>query len=101
MPDAPSVYVVPCFDEERRIDRARFAELANDRHVRLLFVDDGSRDKTGDVIEAMAASSQGRIEALLLPKNVGKAEAVRVGMLHALERGATKVGFTDADLSTP
>lgn len=92
--------VVPCFDEADRLDTDAFADLA--RHVdRVLFVDDGSTDRTRDVIDALVRDAPDRIELLALPRNVGKAEAVRVGMLTSIERGDSIVAYLDADLATP
>jgi dolichyl-phosphate beta-glucosyltransferase len=93
--------VVPCFDEEHRLDRERFAALARTPSIRLLFVDDGSRDGTLRVLRDLEARGAGRIEVLALPHNVGKGEAVRAAMNHAIASGATIVGYIDADLSTP
>ncbi len=92
--------VVPCFDEEHRLDRDRFVALAREPGVSLLFVDDGSRDGTRSVLEALRAREP-TIDVLALEKNGGKGEAVRRGMLHALSGGFPVVGFADADLSTP
>ena len=80
--------VVPCFDEAERLDSAAFAELAG-RVDRLLFVDDGSRDDTTDVIGRLVDAQPERIDLVSLPRNVGKAEAVRVGLLTAIEGGAS------------
>ena len=92
--------VVPCFDEAERLDGDAFAELAT-RVDRLLFVDDGSTDRTANVIGRLVDSYPERVELVSLPRNVGKAEAVRVGLLAAIERGSTIVGYLDADLATP
>lgn len=92
--------IVPCYNEEKRLDRARFLAFATDPRVDLLFVDDGSKDGTSRVIDEMAAASGGKIAALTLPKNVGKGEAVRAGLRRALDAGAAIVGYADADLST-
>jgi len=103
-PFAPSVeglpvVVVPCFNEERRIDASAFLNLA-EAGVRLLFVDDGSTDGTRVLLEGLSLQS-GEISVLELPRNMGKAEAVRRGLLRAVESGTEIVGFLDADLSTP
>jgi glycosyltransferase involved in cell wall biosynthesis len=93
--------VVPCFNEAERLDRARFLELARDPAVRLLFVDDGSRDGTRAMLAALKGEGEGRVDFLGLDVNGGKAEAVRRGMQLGLERGAPLVGFLDGDLATP
>ncbi|MFT7647934.1 MAG: dolichyl-phosphate beta-glucosyltransferase [Candidatus Poriferisodalaceae bacterium] len=93
------VVVIPCFNEEERLDFARLAELCS-TPMRVLFVDDGSSDGTAALIEKHAAREP-RIELLILDHNVGKAEAVRVGMLQAVGSGAPIVGYLDADLATP
>ena len=104
------VIVVPCYNEEKRIDTARFLELSRGPGVALLFVNDGSKDGTEAVLDRMVAESDGSIAKLSLEKNSGKAEAVRRGLLHAIamrSNGPTKsgaaaiVGFADADLATP
>ena len=96
----PTTIVVPCFNEERRIDENAFTGIAATAGVRLLFVDDGSTDGTAGVLARMAAASDG-IEVFTLATNAGKAEAVRRGLLVAVRNGASTVGYYDADLATP
>lgn len=105
MTDSPDlarvVLVVPCFNEAARLDAGAFdAALAGMAWLDLIFVDDGSTDGTGQVLQALAARWPTRIEVLTLAQNAGKAEAVRQGMLRALARGGA-CGFWDADLSAP
>lgn len=97
-----TIVVVPCYNEERRFRRGEFpAYLADHPGTRFLLVDDGSTDGTLAVLEATAADSPDRIGVLALRPNGGKAEAVRRGMLRALEDTPRYVGFWDADLATP
>ena len=98
-PDLP-VVVVPCFNEERRLDVPRLRALAESGRVRLLFVDDGSTDATHRVLTDLAASTAA-VDLLALTANVGKAETVRLGLLRAVESGASVAGYYDADLATP
>jgi len=96
-----TVLVVPCFNEARRLDGPAFSTLLEDPAIDLLFVDDGSSDDTRGVLQALAAQHTERIEVLVLDRNQGKAEAVRQGLLAALQRKPAIVGYTDADLATP
>ncbi len=99
---SPLTVVVPCYNEAERLDEIPLLTfLDGTPDASLLFVDDGSTDATAERLAAAAAGRPGRIEVLALSPNGGKAEAVRQGLLRALERGAELVGYLDADLSTP
>ncbi len=100
-PSPPATYVVPCFDEAHRLRPEPFAALLAEPGLEVIAVDDGSRDGTRAILEAIAAAHPGRMRVLALPDNGGKAEAVRAGMRQALARGAAIVGYADADFATP
>lgn len=98
---APLAIVVPCFNEASRLPVDTFVSFAERGVARFVFCDDGSTDATGTVLEELVARAKGRAEAITLPRNRGKAEAVRLGLLRALETDAEVVGYFDADLATP
>jgi dolichyl-phosphate beta-glucosyltransferase len=94
--------VVPCYNEEARLQVGVFQRFAAAHpHIRFVMVDDGSQDQTAAILADLAAARPRQFEALSLVVNSGKAEAVRQGMVHALESGADSVGFIDADLAAP
>lgn len=94
--------VVPCYNEAARLDRAEVLRLVRAREgLAVLFVDDGSTDGTAAVLEELRRAEPERTSVLALPRNGGKAEAVREGLRAALAGGAAIVGYADADLSTP
>jgi dolichyl-phosphate beta-glucosyltransferase len=97
-----TVIVVPCFNEARRLQGEKFLEFSKRYpHIRLLMVDDGSSDDTRLCLDKLSARSAGRIGVQGQPKNQGKAEAVRQGVLTALSTNAEYIGYWDADLATP
>jgi glycosyltransferase involved in cell wall biosynthesis len=95
--------VVPCYNEERRLDVAAVERfLCDTPAVSMCFVNDGSADKTGEMLAALAARWPERVLAFDMPVNGGKAEAVRQGMLKAHAwRPVAFIGYWDADLATP
>jgi len=96
-----TIVVIPCYNEALRLDPLSMIEFVNaNGHCHLLFVDDGSKDGTGDRLRFLASNSQ-QIEMISLPVNVGKAEAVRQGMLAAMRNEPRFVAYWDADLATP
>ncbi len=96
-----AIVVVPCYNEEKRLKEREFLPLLEREGVELLFVDDGSSDGTKQLVQTIQRHGGARVHVLLLPHNGGKAEAVRQGMLRALELGADVVAYMDADASTP
>lgn len=97
-----TLLVVPCFNEERRLQPDVFRAFAKAwSKGRFLLVDDGSTDRTFSILEGLQTSMPGSFDVLRLPHNVGKAEAVRSGVRKAFQSDAEFVGFWDADLATP
>ena len=96
------IIVVPCYNEAARLDTAAFREFVSRGHPqRFLFVNDGSTDDTAAVLESLRRQNPDRFDVCHLPRNKGKAEAVRRGVLRALGSRVDAVGFWDADLATP
>lgn len=99
---ADTVVVVPCYNEAARLRVDAFRQsLADDARTDFLFVNDGSSDNTAAILSDFCATTAGRCRLLDLNPNLGKAEAVRQGLLAALDTPAPFVGFWDADLATP
>lgn len=96
------IVVVPCYNEEERlpVDELRRFELDGVR-IQYQFVNDGSTDRTLRLLKSLRQEDPQRFFVLDLERNSGKAEAVRRGILEAMDRQPDLFGFWDADLSTP
>lgn len=95
------IIVVPCYNEEKRLPVADYEAFVRDHDdYKFLMVNDGSRDGTLNLLKALAAKHPDFFEVLNLEKNGGKAEAVRQGILRALDMGTQWVAFWDSDLAT-
>ncbi|HEX8169454.1 MAG TPA: glycosyltransferase [Thermoanaerobaculia bacterium] len=96
------IVVVPCYNEEHRLRLDDFRNFAAPGvRVEFCFVNDGSTDRTQDVIESLHAEDPSRFSVIRLDRNRGKAEAVRRGVVAAIDRNPDLFGFWDADLATP
>jgi glycosyltransferase involved in cell wall biosynthesis len=93
-----SVIVVPCFNEENRLNLKYWKNIIDERlNIFWIFVNDGSKDKTIDML--LKLKNKSNVLILDNPTNKGKAEAIRVGMNEALKlsRGFQLIGFCDSD----
>lgn len=96
-----TIVVIPCYDEAKRLDLVAFRAFAvRTKGVAFIFVDDGSRDETHAMLEGLKRERPQSIDVLRMPRNSGKAEAVRHGLNTAIGRNPNFVAFWDADLST-
>lgn len=92
--------IIPCFNEANRIDLDRFSAYLKTTDVSILFVNDGSKDDTLSLLEQFC-STISNASVLNLEKNVGKASAIRQGMLASDSTLYKYMGYFDADLATP
>ncbi len=97
------IIVIPCYDEAARLDTDQLINFQLPEYrLEFLFVNDGSRDTTLQLLENIrAAATLTQVNILDLPANGGKAEAVRQGFMCAFEKAPDFIGFWDADLATP
>ena len=93
--------IVPAYNEEHRLpptlERLHAFLSAQPLRYEILVVDDGSKDKTCEVVEQAMHTTPG-LRLLRQVPNKGKGAAVRMGMLAA--RGQIRV-MCDADCSMP
>jgi len=94
--------VIPCYNEEERLLSKDFTDyIDKNTGYHLCFVNDGSKDETLKVLKELQKGREDFITVYNCEKNGGKAEAVRLGMLHmAKKQDLDYIGFLDADLST-
>src|SRR3990167_733131 len=89
------IITIPAYNEEKTIGRVVAGIHGVMKRTRLkyevLVVDDGSRDRTGEVAKAAGAV------VVAHPHNLGLAEAFRTEMKVCLERKADIIIHTDAD----
>jgi dolichol-phosphate mannosyltransferase len=95
--------IMPTYDEAENIAaivaaaRGVLEQAAPGAH-RILVVDDGSPDGTGDIADALAAEHDD-VEVLHRTTREGLGPAYLAGFAHALDRGAQFVMEMDADFS--
>lgn len=94
--------VIPCYNEEERLLSKEFTSfIKKNSGYHLCFVNDGSKDNTLKVLNELKKGRKDFITVYDCDQNGGKAEAVRLGMLHMTKKqDLDYIGFLDADLST-
>lgn len=93
------VVVIPTYNERENIERIVTDVLALPCVPRVLIVDDGSPDGTGQIADDLAARNPGRVEVLHRESKDGLGRAYVAGFQKALESDAALIAQMDADYS--
>jgi glycosyltransferase involved in cell wall biosynthesis len=100
-------FVIPIYNEEKRLHKTflalkRFKSPDGLKLQEVIFVDDGSKDTTAQMIKATKSTLEktlrAKIKLISYSQNQGKGYAVKQGMLAS---NADYSLFFDADMSTP
>ena len=94
--------VVPCYNEEKSLpffydEMKKEMKKMSNSEFELIFVNDGSKDKTIDVIKEFARNDK-RVRFLSFSRNFGKEAAMYAGFKEAT---GDYVSVMDADLQDP
>jgi len=96
-----NLLIIPFYNEEKRFQTDKFHSLLAGEEFDILFINDGSIDSVPEQIRLQFISKYSNAKLIDLIRNLGKSEALRRGLIYAVERNYHRVGFTDFDLSTP
>ena len=93
--------IVPCYNEQEVITTA-YNQIVKDMAVfgdnyELIFVNDGSKDNTWEILKTFAATDK-KVKLISLSRNFGQEAAIRAGLENA---SGDYIGFIDADLQDP
>ena len=92
--------VVPTYNEAENIaELSRRIFALNIPNTRLIVVDDGSPDGTGEAARGLAEQLDGQVEVIQRGRKLGLGTAYIAGFSRALAKGADYVLQMDADLS--
>lgn len=96
--------IVPCYNEEESLPilydalcEVRKAEESDEKVFEFIFVNDGSRDKTAEVIKSLAEEDKA-VKYVFFSRNFGKEAAMYAGMEKAK---GDYVAILDADMQDP
>jgi dolichol-phosphate mannosyltransferase len=90
--------VLPTYNERLNLERVT-AGILQHPFTRLLIVDDGSPDGTGQLADELAAAYPGRLEVMHRTGPRGLGRSYIDGLRRALRTDADAIGQMDADLS--
>jgi glycosyltransferase involved in cell wall biosynthesis len=94
--------IIPCYNEEQRLPISEYEKfLSKESKTILCFVNDGSTDNTQGVLLKLKQKFDKNVAIVSYKDNVGKAEAVRKGILYSNEKFShDAIAYLDADLAT-
>ena len=97
--------VTPCYNEELVLEKfyTKIKEIISDLadvDYKIIFIDDGSRDKTLEIIKKLAYEDSS-VKYISFSRNFGKEAAIFAGLEYSSFLGSDLVVLLDADLQDP
>lgn len=94
--------IIPCYNEQESLpllysELVKVSQQMSEQNFEFLFVNDGSRDRTLDILKELAQKDE-RVKYISFSRNFGKESAMYAGLDNA--RG-DYVAFMDADMQDP
>lgn len=94
--------IIPCYNEEQALpylyaELVKVAQQMHEQEFEFIFINDGSKDKTLDVIRELRKKDQ-RVRYISFSRNFGKESAIYAGFKAAT---GNYVAMLDADLQDP
>jgi len=94
--------IIPCYNEEQALpflyeELVRVSEKMNAQEFEFIFINDGSRDRTVEVIKSLHAKDK-RVRYISFSRNFGKEAAILAGLKASK---GDYVAMIDADLQDP
>jgi glycosyltransferase involved in cell wall biosynthesis len=89
--------VIPCYNEEGniRLMYEKLCEVLKDIKYQIIYVNDGSSDKTYNVLEELYNKDKKHIKVINFSRNFGKDSAIYAGLAHS---NAKYTAIVDGDL---
>ena len=98
MPEGRTLVMIPTYNESENVGVIVSGILSTGIDSDLLFVDDGSPDGTGVILDRLAGEHP-RLKVLHRPKKLGIGSAHMAGIQWAYQHGYTRLVTMDSDLS--
>ena len=91
--------IVPCYNEEKNIVKFynKILEDLKDIDLELIFINDGSKDKTQVEVDKILKNKDFKIKCINFSRNFGKESAMLAG-LENVRKDADYISIIDADL---
>lgn len=78
--------IIPCHNEEGNIYKIyeKILEELKDNKIELIFIDDGSKDKTIEELEELYHRDKKRVRVISFSRNFNKEAAIYAGLIHGV-----------------
>jgi glycosyltransferase involved in cell wall biosynthesis len=93
-----SAIIFPFYNEENRIDVFLLEDFINSIGIDVIFINDGSTDRSKELIAEVLARINVKFTLINLEKNVGKTNAIRVAILESIKNGYAFILTQDLDI---